>query len=242
MMAQSMCPNVCHTFQGKWNGQWNTKILGRESVCGCVFSMDKFLEYLNLIPKRDDGKKIINAYQFNELCKVIQNEDPSKFSEEDGLQLYQWLKQNFLLIVQNEKVVSNFNALRESLSQKDDAPILFYIEAVLIPELAKDVLMLVPEMKNDLNLSDPDFAEKVRNTEEMLIRLAQIIRHAPILTNELKDYAVKIVLGYLQLPDEIQLADPNVLSSLDAIIITYKSDFKHHANLLGYYAHLASLI
>ena len=82
----------------------------------------------------------------------------------------------------------------------------------------------------------------MRNTEEMLIRLAQIIRHAPILTNELKDYAVKIVLGYLQLPDEIQLADPNVLSSLDAIIITYKSDFKHHANLLGYYAHLASLI
>lgn len=34
--AQMKCPSVCQKAGGKWNGQWNTTVPGKMSVCGCV--------------------------------------------------------------------------------------------------------------------------------------------------------------------------------------------------------------
>ncbi len=35
--AQVKCPVVCASYGGTWNGQWNTVVEGKMSVCGCVF-------------------------------------------------------------------------------------------------------------------------------------------------------------------------------------------------------------
>jgi hypothetical protein len=36
--AHVKCPVVCASFGGEWNGQWNTIVEGKLSVCGCKFS------------------------------------------------------------------------------------------------------------------------------------------------------------------------------------------------------------
>ncbi len=33
--AQTRCPQVCGSLKAKWNGNWNTIIPGRQSVCNC---------------------------------------------------------------------------------------------------------------------------------------------------------------------------------------------------------------
>lgn len=35
--AKEICPSICASYGGTWNGQWTTVIEGKMSVCGCVF-------------------------------------------------------------------------------------------------------------------------------------------------------------------------------------------------------------
>ncbi|KFF12126.1 mannan-binding lectin [Chryseobacterium soli] len=36
--AKEVCPAICASYGGKWNGQWTTVVEGKMSVCGCVFT------------------------------------------------------------------------------------------------------------------------------------------------------------------------------------------------------------
>ena len=36
--AKVKCPVVCASYGGEWNGQWNTVVEGKMSVCGCKFT------------------------------------------------------------------------------------------------------------------------------------------------------------------------------------------------------------
>jgi len=36
--AKLRCPVVCASYGGEWNGQWNTIVEGKMSVCGCKIS------------------------------------------------------------------------------------------------------------------------------------------------------------------------------------------------------------
>jgi hypothetical protein len=35
--AKEICPSICASYGGTWNGQWTTVVEGKMSVCGCVF-------------------------------------------------------------------------------------------------------------------------------------------------------------------------------------------------------------
>ena len=35
--AKAVCPAICASYGGTWNGQWTTVVEGKMSVCGCVF-------------------------------------------------------------------------------------------------------------------------------------------------------------------------------------------------------------
>ena len=35
--ANKVCPAICRSYGGEWNGQWKTVVEGKMSVCGCIF-------------------------------------------------------------------------------------------------------------------------------------------------------------------------------------------------------------
>ncbi|WP_419715886.1 mannan-binding lectin [Chryseobacterium bernardetii] len=35
--AKAICPSICASYGGTWNGQWTTVVEGKMSVCSCVF-------------------------------------------------------------------------------------------------------------------------------------------------------------------------------------------------------------